>query len=162
MSKAPNDIPLKFTNPDHEALMNILLTGTLLKRGARRFFRQTPISETQFNLLMALYHSDQPLSQNDLSERLLVDKSNVTAQIDRLQQSKLIQRNPVPDDRRSYHITLTQAGRRMVDTIEPAYQKLVAEVMDSLSGPECKSLIRLTRKVRQGLRSADTSYSVEG
>jgi len=162
MSDLPNDIPLEFTIPSHEALMNILLTGTLLKRAARGFFRQAPVSEAEFNLLMALYHAELPLSQKDLSERLLVDKSNVTSLIDRLQRTKLIKRNPVPGDRRRYHITLTASGRQCVDAVEPNYQKLVAEVMDSLSETECRSLVRLTRKVRQGLRSAATSYTAEG
>jgi len=161
-NKTPNDIPLEFTFPSHEALMNILLTGTLLKRTARSFFRSAPISEAEFNLLMALYHSELPLSQIDLSERLLVDKSNVTSLIDKVQRSKLIKRNAVAGDRRRYHITLTEAGRRCVDTVEPGYQKLVAQVMDSLSEADCRSLVRLTRIVRQGLRTADTSFTPEG
>ena len=142
--------------------MNVLLTGTMLKRTARGFFHNAPISEVQFNLLMALYHSDVPLSQNDLSDRLVVDKSNITPLIDHLQKSKLIKRNKVPGDRRRYHITLTKAGRQCVDTVEPAYQKLVAEVMDTLSKAECRSLVNLTRKIRAGLRTADTNYPVEG
>ena len=162
MKPVPNDIPLKFTIPAHEALMNVLLTGTMLKRTARRFFGDAPISEVQFNLLMALYHSDMPLSQNDLSDRLLVDKSNITPLIDRLQKSQLIKRNKVPGDRRRYHITLTPAGQQCVDTVEPAYQSLVAEVMDTLSDAECRSLVNLTRKIRAGLRTADINFPVEG
>ena len=49
----------------------------LMKRLARRFFRSTDLSEAEFNLLVVLRHADTDLSQRDLSERLLVDKSNV-------------------------------------------------------------------------------------
>lgn len=162
MPRIPNDIPLDFTIPSHEALMNVLLTGTMLKRTARSFFREAPVSEAEFNLLMVLYHSKEPLSQKDLSERLLVDKSNITALIDRLQRSKSIRRNAVPGDRRRYHITLTAAGRKCVDAVEPSYQSLVAEVMANLSAAECRSLVRLTRKVRQGLRTVAVSIPAEG
>jgi len=162
MNSVPNDIPLEFTIPAHEALMNVLLTGTMAKRAARVFFRDAPITEVEFNLLMALYHSDSPLSQNDLSARLLVDKSNITPLIDRLQKSRLIKRNKVAGDRRRYHITLTETGRHCVDAVEPAYQSLVADVMDTLSEAECRSLVLLTRKIRQGLRSAATKFPVEG
>ncbi len=162
MKPVPNDIPLEFTIPAHEALMNVLLTGTMLKRAARGFFRGAAISEVEFNLLMALYHSDAPLSQNDLSDRLLVDKSNITPLIDRLQKSRLIKRNKVPGDRRRYHITLTDAGRQCVDTVEPIYQSLVSEVMDTLSVAECRSLVQLTRKIRAGLRTVDTTFPTEG
>jgi DNA-binding MarR family transcriptional regulator len=158
MSELPNDIPLEFTRPKHEAIMNVLLTGTLLKRTARGFFRTSPIREAEFNLLMVLHHSDSPLSQKDLSERLLVDKSNITALIDRLQKEGLILRNPVDGDRRRYDIVLTDQGIKCVNTVEPAYQALVSEVMNGLSEAECATLVRLTRKVRHGLRTADASF----
>jgi len=159
---APNDIPLVFKNVPHEALMNILWTGTQLKRTARTFFRDAPMTEAEFNLLMVLHHSSDSLSQNDLSERLLVDKSNITGLIDRLQKSGLIVRNPVPNDRRRYHITLTEEGRALITRANPAYYQLVNEVMAGLSPSECRTLVDLTRKVRQGLRAVDIVYHEEG
>lgn len=158
MPSIPNDIPITFKVPAHEALMNVLLTGTLLKKTARTFFKDAPMSEAEFNLLMILRHSLQPLSQNDLSERLLVDKSNITGLIDRLCKSGAIERNPVPDDRRRNHITLTDQGKQAVDAIDPVYHRLVAEIMHDLTDAEYKTLIRLTRKVRHGLRTSETTF----
>lgn len=162
MSTAPNDIPITFEVVAHEALMNVLWTGTQLKRTARTFFRDAPLTEAEFNLLLVLRHNDEPLSQNDLSQRLLVDKSNVTTLIDRLQRADLIRRNPVPGDRRRYHITLTGAGRKLIDTLDPVYHRMVAAVMSGLSDRESRTLIRLTRKVRLGLREADTTFTPGG
>lgn len=158
----PNDIPIEFRNPAHEALMNVLWTGTMLKKTSRTFFRQAPLSEAEFNLLMVLHHSENPLSQNDLSDRLLVDKSNVTGLIDRLEKAKLIRRNAVPNDRRRYHITLTEAGCELVDELNPAYYGMVSEVMSGLSEREYRTLVRLTRKVRHGLRSAESQFPTGG
>ena len=148
------DIPLEFTGKPHEALMNVWWTGTLLKRTARQFFRDTPFAEAEFNLLMVLKRGGTPLSQNDLSRRLLVDKSNVTGLIDRLEKAGLIRRNPVPGDRRRYHISLTAAGRRGIDAVDPVYHEMVRQVMSGLSEREHQTLIRLTRKLRQGLAAA--------
>ena len=145
------DIPIEFKVLAHEALMNVLWTGTLLKRVARRFFRGTPFSEAEFNLLIVLRHSKRRLSQNDLSERLLVDKSNVTHLIDRLQKAGLIKRNPVPGDQRRYDISLTAEGKRQIDAIDPIYHEMVEQVMVGLSEAEYRTMIRLTRKVRQGM-----------
>lgn len=162
MPAIPNDIPISFQDPAHEALMNLLWTGTLLKRTARTFFKDAPLTEAEFNLLMVLRHGDRPFSQNDLSERLLVDKSNITGLIDRLQQADLIRRNAVAGDRRRYHITLTNAGRKLVATIDPDYHRMVADVMSGLSEREYRTLVRLTRKVRQGLRTAETTFNSGG
>ena len=148
----PNvDIPLDFEDAGHEALMNLLWTGTLLKRASRRFFRDTPFSEAEFNLLLVLSYSGEPLSQNELGRRMLVDKSNVTGLIDRLEEAGLLARNPVPGDRRRNHVALTAEGRRRIAPLDPVYHDMVGQVMSGLSDREHRTLIRLTRKVRQGL-----------
>jgi len=149
------DIPLEFKVPAHEALMNVWWTGTLLKRASRRFFRSTPFTEAEFNLLLVLRHSPHTLSQQDLSERLLVDKSNVTALIDRLVGAGLIRRNAVPADRRRYDITLTKEGRRRIDEIDPVYHEMVERVMGGLTKKEYRTLVELTRKVRLGIAEVE-------
>ncbi len=145
------DIPLDFKVLAHEALMNVWWTGTLLKRASRRFFQDKPFTEAEFNLLIVLRHSPRALSQQELSDRLLVDKSNVTALIDRLVKAGLIQRNPVPKDRRRYDITLTDEGIRRIDEIDPTYHEMVQRAMSGLDDDEYRSLIELTRKVRVGI-----------
>lgn len=151
MSDPRIDIPIEFKVLAHEALMNVWWTGTLLKQTARRFFKDTAFTEAEFNLLIVLRHSQQVLSQNDLSERLLVDKSNITMLIDRLEKAGLIERNPSPGDRRRYDIALTAEGVRRIDEIDPVYHAMVRRVMSGLDGEEYRTLIRLTRKVRDGL-----------
>ena len=150
------DIPIEFEVLAHEALMNIWWTGTLLKRAARRFFKSTPFSEAEFNLLIVLRHSPQQLSQNDLSERLLVDKSNVTNLIDRLQKAGMIERHTDPNDRRRYHVTLTDEGQRQIDAVDPTYHDMVQRIMHNLSDRDYRSLIRLTRDVRRGIAELET------
>ena len=159
MNDSRVDIPQVFRFTDHEALVNVWWTGTLMKRMARRFFRKSRISEAEFNLLLVLRHATTALSQSDLSERLLVDKSNVTALIDRLESEELIRREVDPEDRRRYHVVLTDAGRDQIDTIDPAYHEMVSAVMKELSTNECKTLIRLTRNLRQGLVKAESELS---
>lgn len=149
------DIPIEFKVLAHEALMNVWWTGTLLKRTSRRFFRDQPFTEAEFNLLLVLRHSPRPLSQQELSERLLVDKSNVTALIDRLVEAGLLERNPVPEDRRRYDITLTGEGKKRIDAIDPVYHRMVEQVMSGLTDREYRTLIELTRKVRVGMDSID-------
>ena len=145
------DIPLEFKVLAHEALMNVWWTGTLLKRASRRFFRSTSFTEAEFNLLIVLRHSPRSLSQQELSDRLLVDKSNVTALIDRLVGAGLLERKPVPEDRRRYDITLTEAGKSRIDELDPVYHEMVQRVMSGLDEKEYRTLIELTRKVRVGM-----------
>ena len=91
------------------------------------------------------------MPQNELSRKLLVDKSNITSLIDRMERDGLIRRNAVPGDRRSYHISLTDAGREAIDRIDPLYMKVAADLMAGFTPAERDELIRLTRKLRLAL-----------
>jgi len=148
---SPVTLPMKFDNLAHEALINVWWTGIFLKKEAKRFFRHELNSDAQFNILMILKYADGPLTQNDLSQRLLVDKSNITGLVDRMENMALIRRNAVAGDRRRYHITLTEPGRRLLADLERNYEQKVGEIMTGLTEAECRQLIRLTTKIRQAL-----------
>ena len=75
----------KFTDVEHEALMGIWWSGALLKQCARRFLKKHTSTEAQFNILMSLKYAEKPLSQQELSDRIFVDKSNLTVLIDSLE-----------------------------------------------------------------------------
>ena len=106
---------LEFDDLNHEALMGVWWTGVLLKKQARRFFRDTLASEAQFNIMLLLKYAEVPLTQNELSSRLLVDKSNVTGLVNRMAAAGLLRRVQVPDDRRAYHLKLTPAGLKLLN-----------------------------------------------
>jgi DNA-binding MarR family transcriptional regulator len=145
------DLPMEFEDRAHEALMSVWWTAMLLKRASRATFRSEVPSEAEFNMLMALKYCRVPLTQNDLSRRLLVDKANVTGLVNRLERSGLIRRNEVPGDRRRYHITLTGKGRRLIDRVDRRYFDAVAAIMSGLTPREHAELVSLTRKMRAGL-----------
>jgi len=144
-------LPMEFRKATHEALVSVWWTGLLLKKTARRFFKDLGTTEARFNLLMALHYSSEPLKQRDLSRRLMVDKSNVTGLVDDLEREGLIRRKGVPGDRRSYHVELTPRGRRAVRSLDGKYQEKVNAVMRHLAPAECEGLTLLTARIRQGL-----------
>ncbi|MBN1522287.1 MAG: MarR family transcriptional regulator [Candidatus Aureabacteria bacterium] len=146
-----DNILLTFRSKAHEALISVWWTGILLKKESKKFFRPYIASEAQFNVLMILKYADKNFTQNDLSERLLVDKSNVTGLIDNMEKTHFIQRNRVKGDRRSYHISLTKKGKNLIDKLDKIYQKKVGEIMASLDERDCDDIIRLTKKLREGL-----------
>ena len=152
------DLPMVVEDKGRQAMVTFWWTSTLLKKIARRFFARQGSSEAQFNLLMALkYYGHRegepngPLTQNELSRMLLVDKSNITSLLDRMERDGLIRRNEVAGDRRSYHISLTDAGREAIDRIDPLYQEVVAGIMSAFTPEEEDELIRLTQKLRAAL-----------
>ncbi len=149
--QARTSLPIEFQSKPHEALMSVWWTATLLRKVSSKFFHEFHTSDAQFNILVLLKDSTTPLTQNDLSRKLLVDKSNITGLLDRLQKQDLIQRIPVEGDRRSYHIALTKNGVKFIARLDKLYTEKVHQIMSNLSERECSDLIRLMRKMRNSL-----------
>jgi len=132
-----------FDDKRHEAVMGVWWSGLRLKQMSRNFFRGSVISEMQFNVLMALKYAEKPLSQQALSDRLLVDKSNLTGMIDELEKLEYMERRPVPGDRRRYQLKLTRKGTAVLNTVEPAYRELIARLTSDFSDEEIDKLTEL-------------------
>ena len=145
------DLPLPQPDKQHEAIVSFWWTSAMLKKISRRFFRENYSSEAHFNLLMTLRRSEGPITQNELSQKLLVDKSNITGLLDKLEALGQIKRNKVPGDRRSYHVTLTKAGHELVDGLDVLYSEMVQQVMSIFTEEECEQFVSLTRKLRISL-----------
>ena len=145
------DLPLPQPNIQHEAIVSFWWTSAMLKKVSRRFFRDNYSSEAHFNLLATLAQAEGPTTQNDLSQKLLVDKSNITGLLDKLEALGQIKRNKAPNDRRSYHITLTKTGRELVEGLNVLYAEMVEQVMSAFTEEECEQLVSLTRKLRISL-----------
>ena len=145
------DLPLPQPDTQHEALVSFWWTSAMLKKISGRFFRENYSSEAHFNLLITLARSDGPVTQNELSQKLLVDKSNITGLLDKLEALGQIKRNKVPGDRRSYHVTLTNAGRELVEGLDVLYSSMVQQVMSAFTEEECEQFVSLTRKLRISL-----------
>ena len=140
---------------EHEALLNIYFTGDLLKKRAREFFSQYGITDVQFNLMELLYYQAEEktgLTQAELSRMLLVNRSNVTSLIDRMEKAKLVIRVDVPGDRRYNAIRLTNKGRKMIEDVEDKYMDEVRRVMAVLGRSEMDALIRALELIRQNIR----------
>lgn len=145
---------LNFNIPQHERLLSIFFTGIHLRRRAREFFAAHGLSDVQFNIL-ALIHDlageGGGISQVELSRRLLVNRSNITSLIDRMEKGKLVRRVPDPDDRRRKVVQLTSKGRKSLLDIEDHYAAEVRRIMSALTEEEQRTLERFLSKIRDRL-----------
>jgi DNA-binding MarR family transcriptional regulator len=72
-----------------------------------------------------------PRVMSDLARCLGVEKAGLTGLVDRAERRGLVQRTPVPGDRRAFQITLTDAGRRAGE----AFHTQVTAALDELVAP---------------------------
>lgn len=113
--------------------------------------RDHGLTETQFGVLEALYHLG-PMPQARLCEKLLVSGSNLTTVIDNLEKNGLVRRDPNPEDRRAYLVTLSDSGRSTIAKAFPEHAARIKQLMSALTQVEQKELSRLCKKLISGER----------
>lgn len=143
-----------FENRSHEALLSIYYTASRVRKKAGDFFRKNGLTDVQFNVLSLLKHQSGEgvgLTQVELSRMMLVNRANITTLIDRMEKANLVERKPVPNDRRYNVIGLTPHGRQMWTNVVGIYKEKVSEIMGALSDEELAALVQIMEKVRRNL-----------
>ena len=116
-------------------------------------YREHGLEPGWHDVLATLRRSGPPfrLRVTDFSGALMLTSSGTTKRLDKLEQAGLIRRDPDPDDRRGTLITLTDAGRKLIDSVTEAHLANERRLLASLTDSEQRRLADLMRKLRLGL-----------
>jgi DNA-binding MarR family transcriptional regulator len=121
---------------DEEIIQLIL---DLAKRLSAYFETQVIDMDLTGPQALLLRHLEAPMSMNQVACKLHCDASNVTGIVDRLEARGLLERRPVPSDRRVKQLVLTEEGTR--------YQRRIEALLGGVPG-----LSRLSEDERLALR----------
>jgi DNA-binding MarR family transcriptional regulator len=97
----------------------------------------------QFDLLVQV-GANQPLSQQELAEKLLVTKGNITQMLGKMEKLGLIERK---HEWRTKRITLTQKGEQIFEEVVPKQELFQALQFQALTKEEQKQLLFLLKKL---------------
>jgi len=109
-----------------------------------------PISPEQWFLLFRLYERPGQ-AQSDLADRDLQDHPNITRLVDALEQRALVERTPDPDDRRRSLVSLTAAGRQLMESLLPQVVAERRRIFRGLSATELETLVTLLHTIERNL-----------
>ncbi|MDA0322422.1 MAG: MarR family transcriptional regulator [Verrucomicrobia bacterium] len=133
----------EITEPGHREVLTIMHASRALSGAASRLLREHDLTEAQFNVLMLLKHQSQDgMTQVGLSDRMFVNRANMTGLIDRMERDGLVRRRPRPGDRRVHVVGLTAGGQRRVDAAEVDYFKEISRITRRLSARDAAALTR--------------------
>ena len=138
---------------DHRALrvwLRLLTCTQLIERHIRNELR-TRFGTTlpRFDLMSQLERHPEGLKMNELSRRMMVSGGNVTGITDQLVKEGLVERVPLPADRRAYCIRLTRAGTRAFAEMAREHEAWVVGLLSGLNRREHQGLLGLLAKVKQ-------------
>ncbi|HEV7204884.1 MAG TPA: MarR family transcriptional regulator [Jatrophihabitans sp.] len=106
------------------------------------------LSASGFEALAVLDGADGPLTGTDIASHLLVTTASITSLLDTLARRGYIQRGPHPHDRRKTLISLTDAGRDLVDAMLPTVHTAATQLLDGLTPAELEALVAACTHVR--------------
>lgn len=116
-------------------------------------YREHGLESGWHDVLATLRRTGAPfrLRPTDLTNASMLTSSGTTKRLDRLEQAGLIAREPDPDDRRGTLISLTPAGRRLIDKVTEAHLANEQRLVGALTATERRQLADLLRKLQTGL-----------
>ena len=135
--------------PEHLLVDRAYLLGRL-GREARRQFTQVlgawELQSSHYGILLLLEAIGQA-SQQHLAQQLSIDRANMVALLDVLEQRGFIQRQVDPLDRRRHIVKLTPAGHTQLQQIRQAREKVDEAFFAGLDNEEQEILHRLLAKL---------------
>jgi MarR family 2-MHQ and catechol resistance regulon transcriptional repressor len=126
-------------------------TNSLLGRLAERN-TVGDLTWSQFAVLEALYHLG-PMTQGEVSAKVLKSGSNMTTVIDNLERDGLVCRERDAKDRRVIHVHLTEAGSGKIEAVLPGHVAALVEELSVLSPKEQETLGELCKKLGRGRKT---------
>jgi DNA-binding MarR family transcriptional regulator len=135
------------------AWVQTLRVTQLVERQIVAVLARHALTLPQFDVIATLRFSEG-VTQQQLAERLLVTKGNVTGVLDRLENLGWVERRPDPQDRRANRLHLTAAGRRKIGQVIPEHDAVVLEVMKGVSEADMKTFRKVLEEIERAVGEA--------
>lgn len=116
-------------------------------RATAALMRRWDLSVAQFDALTQV-GLREGLTQQELADRLLVTKGNVSQLLARMERRGLVRRT---QEGRAMALTLTEAGWALYREVVPAQEALVAACFEALSPTEARALAAALRRVERAM-----------
>ena len=136
--------------------LRLLSCTTRVEDKIRQKLRETfGITSPRFDLMAQLERHPDGLSMGELSRRMMVTGGNITTIVDQLEKEKLVLRVVGVNDRRSFTVKLTQAGKDAFTDMAIAHETWVADLFEGLSVSQQTELYTLLGAMKRNLQKQE-------
>ncbi len=134
----------------------LMASARLLEVIADHDLQAVGLSVPRIRLLFWLHAEEQRgnmdgLSPSKLSHYQHISKNTVSSLLASLEEQGLIERTLSSEDKRSFKIRLTRAGRALIHSTLPKHSSFLTQAFSELTAEEQKALMKLLYKLRQSL-----------
>lgn len=138
-----------FASEWHRASLNIIFTAYWLNDKVRLLLKPYGITAQQFNVLRILRGQyPNPVSTNEIRDRMLDRMPDTSRIVDRLQKQGLLERKVCKNDKRLVDVSITDAGLKLLAEIDEKAGPNIENSLYGLTEEEATTLSNLLDKAR--------------
>ena len=141
-----------FRSRRQEGAIALLRTASAVRRSIARVIEPHGLSLAQYNALRIIRGAGPAgIPTLDIRDRMIEEGTTITRLVDKLEDAKLIRRERSVPDRRQIVCTVTDAGRALLDKLDPKVDAADEATMESLGARELDHLVQLLGAIRTSL-----------
>jgi len=137
-----------FDSLEQEAYLNLWRTYDCLKAIEEEVFAGYGLSAQQYNALRLLQAASGVLPTLAIAAKLVSRAPDITRLLDRLETRGLVQRERRADNRRVVQVSITAAGKSLLQAMATDVQRCGKRQLGHLANPDLVALIALLKESR--------------
>src|SRR4030095_7537562 len=139
-----------FRSTAQEATIDLLRTASIVSRALARVIEPSRLSLAQYNALRIIRGAGTGgIATLSIRERMIEEGTTITRLLDKLEDAGLIRRERTFPDPRQVLCFVTDAGRKLPETLHPLVNSADEEAVASLTESQLERFIELLDAVRQ-------------
>mgnify|MGYP001811609976 CR=1 FL=1 len=135
--------------------LQVAQTNLKVHRALNSLLSGLDLSLAQHEILLNI-RRDSGLTQTELSRKLLVVKSNISALLKKLEARGLVRRTPDPQDSRNNQLTLTKSGEALVEKSFALQNRVVNAMASVMSDADLEHMAAVMHRVSDAIDALDT------
>ena len=137
-----------FKSNYEKTLVNIMFTNNWIHFKQNKYLKKFDISIQQYNVLRILNgQKDQPITINEIIDRMLDKMSNASRLVDKLYAKGYVSRDQKVGNRRACDVKITSKGKNFLEEVTKSINGIEKE-MNKLNDAEFEELNSLLDKLR--------------
>jgi len=126
-----------------------------------RALREVGVSVPMWRAMSALRHKDGQ-TIGELAQLTVLDRSSLGRLLDDMARERLVEREPLPDDRRALVVSLSAKGRRTFEAARAVAQRHYHDTSKGVSEDEFAMLMRVLRHIKANTRRMADVADLDG
>lgn len=130
---------------------NIDRVAKLFRQGLTHALADFDLTPEQWQIMAVLWHSDEPLNQQEITRLTLKDRHNISRLIKRLEAKGWLTKSPDPEDARAFLISATLKAQAEKEAVITALYSHFERLDLGITKEEEAQLLNMLKTIRKHL-----------